>query len=505
MKKFKSLLLILILVVSGCNKKEVFTPKPSVVTQPVVVTPPIVTPPQISGVEIIPVDSRLKSTNKGVITVPVVIINYIPTTDGIYLDKWRTLGPTVAWDDAHKVTLVRAKEKILRDKIIEKKAIEEGSRFRDYGTNKVKQYIDIDVVAYINVYDVNLIKVGTRSIDTTTNDNNDSIDNKVLIDWHNIDFNDLFEYKLKSKGFDLKSYVELGGVKEVWFTSQPKETGINSYNVAESNMSSPTGDISNGGGGSSDLPVYNKTYIVYGFNYSRGVPEDLHNRGHQIERQLDHIDQQFTRNIYYDLFASGRRGLGGLTHTPVNTLKPYEYDNFVSVKSSDIMGWSPNGGTFSNLNANTWINVNYQYEDPITMKSFNTFATGDVDYIKNPEYKWHIFWWQSIPGYENNITFSKYSLSISKADIDSSKDGKVYVDYIDRLNIKQTKFYQKDNEYIDDIISLENLVIYYYNSKNVVSYSVKSRYSKTVGKTTNWWNIIYNWDEAIKNKTKLFY
>ena len=64
-------------------------------------------------------------------------------------------------------------------------------------------------------------------------------------------------------------------------------------------MSSPTGDVSNGGGTNTDLPVYNKTYVLYGFNYSRGVNEDLHNRGHQLERQLDHIDAQYNTNMYY--------------------------------------------------------------------------------------------------------------------------------------------------------------------------------------------------------------
>lgn len=38
------------------------------------------------------------------------------------------------------------------------------------------------------------------------------------------------------------------------------------------------------------------------------------------------------------------------------------------------------------------------------MSSPNTFATGDVNYTNNLEYKWHIFWWQSIPGLNNNLT-----------------------------------------------------------------------------------------------------
>jgi hypothetical protein len=395
---------VLSLLLFGCTK-EVIEPQPIVeVVEKIDSQSLKSTTPKISGIEIVTVDSRLKSNKKGTITIPVVIINYLPTNDGIYLDKWRTQGPTIAWDAAHKITLQRAQQKILLDKIIEKNAIEEASRFRDYSTNKVKPYINIDVVAYINVYDVNLIKVKTVLIDTTTNDNDDRIDNKVNMDWYNIDFNNLINTKLKNGGFDLKTFVESKGVKEVWFTSLPKETGSNSYNVPESNMSSPTGDISNGGGSNVDLPVYNKTYVVYGFNYSRGVNEDLHNRGHQLERQLDHIDAQYNTNIYYGSFASGRRGLGGFTHTPPNTLKQYDYWNVVDTKSSNIMGWVPNGGSFSNVNANTWGRISYSYEKLISMTSPNTFASGDVNYTNNSEYKWHIFWWQSLPGENNKIT-----------------------------------------------------------------------------------------------------
>lgn len=414
MTKFKYLILSLLLF--SCTK-EVIEPQPTPIGVVEKIDSQSIKPPTstiLNGIEIVPIDSRLKSKKRGTITVPVVIINYLPTNDGVFLDRWRTLGSPIGWGSAHRITLERAKQKILLDKIIEKNAIEEGTRFRDFGTNKVKHYVDVDVVAYINVYDVKLIKVGTKLIDTTTNDTDDRIDNKVNMDWHNIDFNDLINTKLKNGGFDLKSFVESRGVKEVWFTSQPREVGFNSYNVPESNMSSPTGDISNGGGGTSDLPVYNKTYVVYGFNYSRGVPEDLHNRGHQLERQLDHIDAQYKTNIYYGSFASGRRGLGGFTHTPPNTLKQYDYWNVTDTKSSNIMGWVPNGGIFSNVNANTWTNIKYTYESSISMSSPNTFASGDVNYSNDSQYKWHIFWWQSLPGENNKITTTTGTGSFAK-------------------------------------------------------------------------------------------
>ena len=392
MTKFKSLLLVLILVVIGCNKKEVAIPKPPVVTQPVVIVPPIVTPPQqTSGIEVIPVDPRLKSTNKGVITIPVVIVNYIPTTDGIYLDKNLTLGSNIPWDAAHQYLLSRAKNKILTDKIIEKNAIEESTKFRDYATNTVKPYIDIDVVAYINVYDVKYIKTETKLVDTT----DDKIDNKVTIDWYRIDYEDI------ATRINLKDYVENKNAKEVWLTTFPKEAGYLSFNVPESNMSPKVGasyyDVSNGGGDMTDLPRYKNTYVVYGDNGFRGVDTDLHNRGHQLERQMMFVDN----TTWSTQFA--KVGRAGNTHWCPNSVRDYDYWNKTFAKS-DIMTWKPSGGTFVDVNVDTWVTKKYSFENTISMVSPGPFATGTIDYSSDAQVKWLIFWWQSVPGYNNTVT-----------------------------------------------------------------------------------------------------
>ncbi len=392
----------------------------------------------VSNIEILKVDSRLKSTNKGVITVPVLIVNYLPTADGIYLDKDRTLQPMIAWDEAHKYTLERAKNKILTDKIIEKNEIEEGTRYHDYSTNKIQPYVNIDVVGYINVYDVKYISVGTRLVDTTTNDNDDKINNPVLINWYNIDFNDLFNT------IDLKNYVNNLNVKEVWVTTFPKEGGALSYNVAESNMSpgltnSNGLDVSNGGGGLTDLPRYNNTYVVYGDNGFRGVDTDLHNRGHQLEAQLTYIDNKepTTNRILWTKAFVPRDSAGtyvksyrlGNTHWCPNSTSGYDYWNKTSVLS-DIETWKPSGGTFVNVNVDTWLGKKYAFESTVNMISASAFSTGEVNYSNDAQSKWFIYWWQSIPGYNNTL---------------------------------------KDND---------------------MSF-------------TNWWDIFYNWDDNIKKGTRL--
>ena len=60
----------------------------------------------------------------------------------------------------------------------------------------------------------------------------------------------------------LKKLVEVDGVKEVWFNYSLYKPNMM---IPESNMSSPYGDVSNSYMHNDDLPVYNKTYVVYLF------------------------------------------------------------------------------------------------------------------------------------------------------------------------------------------------------------------------------------------------
>lgn len=381
--------------------------------------------------EIVPVDELLKSNNSGVIKVPVIILNYLPTADGILLDRYKTHNSVGVYDANQRYTLDRAKQKILTEKIIEKNYIEQGTKFHDYGTNTVKPYINIDVVAFINVSKVNYILNDSSMVDTVGNGN------KVKMYFYKIDFNELLTR------INLKNYVENLGVKEVWFTSFVKEIGDLSYNVPESNMAGPYGNISNGG--TPTIPTYNKTYVMYGFNGWRGVDTDLHNRGHQIERQMMEMDMTTWLN-----FTKGNAGI--ITHWAPNSLKDYEYGNKASAKS-DIETWKLSGGTFVDVNVYTWLNKSYAFENKINMISPAYNATVNIDYNKDISYpnanqmmgatteiKYHVYWWQSMPGYNNNV--------------------------------------------------LDNIMI--------------GGVSKNIG-YTNWWDIFYNWDDAKRNKTKLYF
>ncbi|MFM6995112.1 MAG: InlB B-repeat-containing protein [Sediminibacterium sp.] len=364
----------------------------------------------VNSIEFIAIDSKFKSSGKGKVTVPVVIINYLPTNDGVFLDMLRAPD---GYYDINNSTLERAKSKIFGDKIIEKNVIEEGTRYRDYATNKVDPYISIDVVAYINVYE----------LEYAPNPDGNPIQ---IINWE----------KLFPR-LGIKNYVENSGVKEIWFTAFPKE-GYPSvlkqpnptdkslwYNMPESNMSSPiTGDVSNSSRYNKDLPIYSKTYVVYGFNAHRGADTDLHNRGHQIEAQLSYIDRELIWNNAFLPTSTKKEFRLGNCHWPPNATADYDYGNKIAVKS-DIASYQPSGGTFIDVNVDTWLGKNY------TFPMIATNIVGESNYANDAQVKWFIYWWQSIPGHNNTVPYNNTILE-------------------------------------------------------------------------NWWDIFYNWDDAIKANKKLY-
>jgi uncharacterized repeat protein (TIGR02543 family) len=369
----------------------------------------------VNSIEYVPIDPKLKSSGKGKITVPVVIVNYLPTVDGVLLDMQRAPD---GYYDIYYSTLDRAKAKILADKIVEKNAIEEGTRFRDYATNKVDPYISIDVVGYINVYELDL----TFWMKTTSN--NKPVDMKTI------------EYYKLFDRLNMKNYVENMGTKEIWFTIFPKDefpsviknnmADVNTYyGLPESNMSSPlTGDISNSYRHPNDLPIYSKTYVVYGDAGHRGADTDLHNRGHQLEAQLSYIDNSLIWGNAFLPTSTVKEYRMGNCHWPPNATADYDYSNKVSVKS-DIATWQPSGGTYVDVNVDTWLGKNYTF--PMTA----TNIIGELNYANDAQVKWFIYWWQSVPGLNNTIPYNKTTLE-------------------------------------------------------------------------NWWDIFYNWDDAIKSKKKLY-
>jgi hypothetical protein len=372
-------------------------------------------------VEFVDIDKRFISSNDDcALRVPVLIINYFPTYDGLHHDQ--SVGPTDFWSGSLPVVSLDAvRVKVMEDFIVSKQIIEYGTRFRDYGSGNVDPYICMDVVKYINVYEINLVP------------------------WRNnlktIDYHKLF------RRLGIEDLVIGHGIKEIWMSIFPKNAipsvianGYDDpstyYDYPESNMSSPTtGDISNSWRDPYDLPVYSSTYVVYGHNNHRGVDTFLHNRGHQIEAQMLYIEKNKVpgKHLFWNQFIGYVNGVYtqrcGNTHFPPNGESDYDYVN-PKIVNSDIQNWIPEGGQKSPVNVDTWTKIKYDIDMRV-----NRFGFYMDNYHNDSHTKWLLYWFQSIPGQNNNIPYQR--------------DGKTYM-----LN--------------------------------------------------NWWDLFYNWDDAINNNLTLW-
>ena len=211
---------------------------------------------------------------------------------------------------------------------------------------------------------------------------------------------------------NLKDFVENQGVKEVWMwfgsaatpdfpSYDPKIHKVeNMMTGPESNMASPTtGNISNSYR-FNDMPVYNKTYMVYGYNTRRSQAEDVHDHGHQLESILSYVSerQDGNTNLFWKKFvgqgANDDRPIGrcGDTHHPSNTSVDYDYGNTTLVES-DIEDWKPDGGTKKLVNVDSWGNLVYNWP-------------GESDFAQRAESQWYLYWMQNMPGDQNNIDYS---------------------------------------------------------------------------------------------------
>ena len=351
-----------------------------------------------------------------VITVPVVIITYLPLTEGLFINQdtypIRDYGNQIYND----LSIREVQNWVLANDIKTKYSVEEGSKFRGYNNPQANPYVGIKVVKQFNFYE---IPKKPNPYQTVLEDGEEG--------WYP-DYEAIFEL------IDMKSLVNESGVKEIWFNSK-------SLGIPESNMSSPvTGDISNSYK-EEDLPIYNKTYIVYGNFIHLWYAENIHNRGHQIEAQLTYIDRKTNGNdkFFWQTFVGypqgdpqpyHKGGRVGSTHYTPNSTRDYDYNNSDPILS-DIQDWRPdNQGEKTLVNNQTWKFPRYL---PVSLPEFDKMSkykdlTRFNDVGGDDQGGWLIYWNQSIPGYQNNIPYEK--------------DG--------------------------------------------VEYTL-----------TNWWDLIYNWDEAV--------
>ncbi|MBI5707903.1 MAG: hypothetical protein HZC36_13040 [Armatimonadetes bacterium] len=198
----------------------------------------------------------------------------------------------------------------------------------------------------------------------------------------------LLDYNAVMKRIDAKTWVEKKGVKQIWMWGYHGKNGL-----WESNMSSPTGDVSNSDRDETDLPVFSKTYTVFHFNYGRELGEMLENHMHQLEHLINHIDgrdtappEKWPELLFWGNFVGSdishkivtKPAHCGWTHYAPNSESDYDWTNPRTVET-DIEDWKPDGGGKTQMmSADRW------GREPI---------------------KWRIYWMQAIPGLNHGLTY----------------------------------------------------------------------------------------------------
>lgn len=329
---------------------------------------------------------------------PVIIIRYLPTTDGINLDVAQA---TDYWN-LGEITLDDLKSNIDKyDKRV-KFSLEEGSRYHGYKNPQAPPYLGYKVLRYISVY---------RQVYTS----DFVIGNEGGKDICQPD------YKREFDSLGLTGYINQNHIKEVWMwygeAARPGwpsydpflHGGIQKYvSFVESNMSSPsTGDISNSYRFPDDLYILDSTYVVYCQNFRRTQAEAVHNHGHQLESIYKHIANRQDGNI--GMFVQKFSGWGnnnytipplgraGDTHHPPNTTADYDYLN-TDLVLSDIEDWKPDGGTQKAVNVDTWGNLVYAWP-------------GATEFSQRKESQWYIYWMQNMPGLYSHIPYNSFEMT----------------------------------------------------------------------------------------------
>jgi hypothetical protein len=267
-------------------------------------------------------------------TVPVLVLRYFPVTR----DRSRIDISVTSNVDAPLREIQLKCERMTREVA---EALQEGSRFRAYKNPRVPASLKYVVV---------------RSIDYLEPLPRDPDKPKYP------------DYTRILERANIRDFVEKRGVKEVWIW------GYHSKDLApwESNMSSSHGDVSNSDRDPDDLPILNKTYTVYHYNYERETSEAVHNHIHQIEAVMRRHGGELWKTW------EGEPGSWrcGNCHFPPNAKSDYDWANKQHV-DSDIEDWRPEGrGRMKPLNCDVW--------------------GGD-------SLGWFVYWMRSMPGHNNGL------------------------------------------------------------------------------------------------------
>jgi hypothetical protein len=184
-------------------------------------------------------------------------------------------------------------------------------------------------------------------------------------------------------------YVDTYGVKEVWIYGYHSSV----IEPDESKMSSRYGDISNAWPKDRfvpeeyRLPQCTNSYVMYNFNYGRGVETNVHNRIHQIESVIGYTDStlfwhDFSELVHHHTQHNYRSSCGNAHYTP-NWVTPedgYVY-TLTNKRENNCETWHPDDSQTTYVNA-----------------SCTQWGCTEIGF-----YKWFM---QNMPGYNNRIEYN---------------------------------------------------------------------------------------------------
>jgi hypothetical protein len=290
-------------------------------------------------------------------TIPVAVVSYSPV-DGDNID----IKVTGDWGRPYAETKAKC-ERMTRETVA---ALQQGSRFRGYKDPSAKPSLVYKVVAtfeFVKALPTCPLRPGEGAPMT--------------------------DYNAIMREIGIRDLVERKGVKQVWIW------GYHGGKVGlwESNMASPTGDVSNSSRDPNDLPVLSKTYTVFHYNYQRDTGEAVEDHTHQIEHLLNHADgrdrtpaDRWPELLFWGRFVGSDRSHKivttparcGWTHYAPNSQGDYDWANKRYVET-DIEDWRPDSpGKTQTINCDRW--------------------GGDG-------LKWKVYWMQAIPGLNSGLTY----------------------------------------------------------------------------------------------------
>jgi len=292
--------------------------------------------------------------------IPVLVVKYFPVK-GERID----ISVTGDWGD----TLQATREKVNRQTREVIASLQDGSRYKGYKNTDARPSLRYKVLAEIEFLE---------PLPTVP---------------HSGPGAPMPDYNKIMERVNIQKWVEEKGVKEVWLWAY--HGGV--VGLWESNMSGPFGDVSNSSCDPRDLPVLEKTYTVYHYNYQRGTSEAVEDHMHQIEAVLNFVDgrhatppDQWDQLLFWGKFVGSDKTHKivhpgcGWAHYPPNGERDYDWANPRTVMS-DIEDWRPDGtGKKQPINCEKW---------------------------GGNSLKWFIYWMQNIPGASNGLTYEDKPLA----------------------------------------------------------------------------------------------